>query len=146
MGFDGDAVISSLCPSGLCCQMTGGCEWTEDAQSLCAENRDSGSLLCSQCIEGYSESINSAKCTKCGETVYFQYLALPFCIAVIVVLISLATNRMKKDLALKRKTAKTNVGVGSATEILMVRMNSMKKHKISMFSLFKITIYYEQVW
>ena len=48
MGFDGDSIISGVCPLGMCCQPDGGdseCDFIENKASLCADNRDYESPL-----------------------------------------------------------------------------------------------------
>ena len=36
MGFDGDLIISSICPSNQCCMDRNGCDYIYDKSSLCA--------------------------------------------------------------------------------------------------------------
>ena len=57
MDFDGDAIISAVCASSFCCQLDRGCNYVEDTDSLCADNRNSSSTLCSLCNDGYSEYV-----------------------------------------------------------------------------------------
>ena len=48
MGFDGDSIVSAVCPISMCCQPDDGdseCDFIENKASLCAENRDYESPL-----------------------------------------------------------------------------------------------------
>ena len=103
MGFDADnpeTIISAVCIPNLCCQNSGGCNYVDslaaanvEGQSpLCALYRNSSTRLCSECIEGYSESINSEQCVQCEESFNWPFLFLPLIMAVGMSLIILITN------------------------------------------------------
>ena len=147
MGFKGNTIISTVCPSVFCCRRTGGCDYISDKDSLCATNRNSDSLLCSECIEGYSESINSENCTNCDRD-HWEYLLLPFAMAVFTTGILLFTNRESKPSVLKRNGAKfesiLETGGGRGTITTIKRLSS-GKNKIVLMSMAKIAVYYMQV-
>ena len=107
MGFEGETIISGRCPSGLCCQ-NDECEYMDDDNdTLCAANRDTTSLLCSECIEGYSESVNSAECIECEDRVYWRFPALSMVMAVVLTVFILFTNS-EKDIVPKPDSAKVS--------------------------------------
>ena len=142
MNFNGDIIISANCPPSVCCQLPGGCDYVEDANSLCARNRDSDSLLCSRCIDGYSESMNSVNCTKCRENVYWLYLLLPFGLSMLILIVLLFTNREAKserDNKEVRDISTENIIDSSETS-----SSKSKESRVALPSLGKIAIYYEQ--
>ena len=85
LGFDGDAMISAKCVIGHCCQQVDDCDYLEDKSKLCANNRDYGSVLCSRCKDGYSESMNSVSCVKCSGF-YWKYIVQSFCYSILWIL------------------------------------------------------------
>ena len=142
MGFDGEHIISELCPSGFCCQLDSECNYIDDGEYLCALYRDPDSLLCSECIAGYSESVNSAQCVQCEhDVIHWEYLALPGIMALLMTGFILFTN--------------TDKVTEEPKEEELERSTSMKHHlldnvksddfKIMLRSMAKIVVYYEQV-
>ena len=99
MGFDGEKIISSVCPSSFCCNPDDDehCDYVEDKESLCANNRDSGSLLCGKCIEGYSESMTSANCLQCDKSIHWNHLIHPLVLAAMWTMWFLFANRDSKS-------------------------------------------------
>ena len=87
-------IISSVCPSIQCCQNTAlPCDYIQDKDALCDKRRDYESILCSKCIDGYSVSMNAAKCVQCSKYIYFEYLLYPLAISLFWVLyITLSTS------------------------------------------------------
>ena len=150
VGFSGDTIISAACPTEICCQLDDGCDYISDADDLCAENRDPNSFLCSQCKEGYSESMNSVNCTKCTRTVHWEYLVLPLVVALLFVPICLFTNREYKHFSLKRqKGGSRNVFAGPKspnTKAIVGKAKRLKNSeaKVTLPSLANITIYHQQ--
>ena len=97
MGFDADypeTIISAVCIPNVCCQLSDGCNYVdpEHEESLCALYRNSSTRLCSECIEGYSESINSEQCVQCEEYFNWPFLFLPLIMALGMSAIILITN------------------------------------------------------
>ena len=134
--------MSAGCPSSVCCQLSGGCDYVEDAHSLCASNRDSDSLLCSRCIEGYSESMNSVNCTKCKENVHWIYLLLPLGLSLLILIILLFTNREAKSESDTNEVA--NASSDNVVDSMEMSPPKTKTSRIELPSLAKITIYFEQ--
>ena len=160
MGFEGETIISGQCPSGYCCQYEE-CEYVDDSDALCAMFRDTDSLLCSECIEGYSESVNSPQCVKCGKSVYWNFMFLPVSMAVLLSVFILFTNS-EKDIIPKPKPQKEDHDEMSDDEVagkvatvpalkrrtltgLMLANAKSDSTKLMLASLAKIAIYYEQV-
>eukprot|EP01084_Bolivina_argentea_P186927 322103_1 len=73
-------IICSTCPSGQCCKSSSGCNYITDKSLLCADNRNPFSILCSKCVEGFSELFLSTACGKC-EKIYYLWLLFPFSLA-----------------------------------------------------------------
>ena len=144
MGFDGDTIISAVCPAGLCCQLADGCDYIENEGDLCAKYRDFESELCSECIEGYSESINSEQCTECDGD-HWEYLLLPFGMAIFTTGILLFTNREKKDSALKRSPGKMKSILKTGNIAKWFKRLKSGENKIVIMSITKIAVYYYQV-
>ena len=149
MEFRGGTIVSAGCPSSFCCQLTGGCDYVEDELSLCARNRDAESPLCGKCIDGFSESMNSEKCMKCNWSVHWEYLLVPLLMILMVTPLLLFANRWKKDSVLKRKKGRLSViKMGGDTFKGTVIGNAKRlktgDNKITLMSLAKIVVYYEQ--
>ena len=145
-----DSIISASCPSSMCCQLSGGCDYVDDADSLCASNRDSDSLLCSRCIEGYSESLNSENCTKCDESVYWDYLLLPLGLTIVVLIILLFTNREEEPSESNQEIDETKNAPDSsedspvssaATTFETLKRLKDSEAKVTLPSLAKIAVY-----
>ena len=149
IGQIGDTLISGGCPSLTCCQLEGGCDYVEDIQLLCALNRDSESYLCSRCIDGYSESMNSSNCTKCTKSVHWKYLMLSLCMALVIVMMLLWTNREKpEDVGIEKEMENiVNPKDMSMKDRVINKAKRLKDQKVktALASLAKIAVYYEQV-
>eukprot|EP01083_Nonionella_stella_P066591 175475_1 len=92
LGFDGDGLVSSVCPPHVCCQLQEGCDYMDDnSNSLCALNRDPNSILCGKCKDGFSESVNSAQCVQCEQS-YFLYLLYPIGLSLLILSLIIVTN------------------------------------------------------
>lgn len=150
MGFnDDDSIKSSACPSSMCCQQERGCDYIDDAESLCAPYRDSNSILCGKCLDGFSESMNSVNCTKCDRTMYWEYIVLSLCIAMIITAIELFTNREKRDSFLKRKKANRQILKIKGRSFMGTVAGVTKRlktgdNKITLSTLCSIAVYYWQ--
>ena len=70
-------LITAICPPNICCLKAYGCSYVNDTDKLCAKNRDINSLLCSQCMDGYSELYGSNECGVCTEN-NFYILSIPY--------------------------------------------------------------------
>ena len=141
-------LISAACPSEVCCQLSDGCDYVEDTDYLCASNRDSDTYLCSRCNDGYSESMNSANCTKCTRSVHWEYLALPLCMALVIVSLLLYSNREKPPKEDDEiKMVEIVNARASVTERIMLKAKPLKDDRVSiaMGSLVEIVVYYQQV-
>ena len=134
---------------------------------LCALYRDTDSLLCSECIDGYSESVNSAQCVKCEKSVYLNFLFLPFAMALVLSAFILLTNTEKDVIHKQSKKSKkgdkakdvnddlsdeemtgrsvSTLSRKSTLSELMLANAKSDKTKLMLASLAKIAIYYEQV-
>ena len=89
MGFKDDdmsQIISAHPPAGQGCTLIQGCNYLLNKPSLCAENRNSSSIMCSECIHGYSELFLSHACGKCDKNMNHVWLFAPFGMAVFVVI------------------------------------------------------------
>ena len=140
-----DSIISASCPSSICCQLSAGCDYVENADSLCASNRDSNSLLCSRCIEGYSESMNSENCTKCDKNVHWEYLLFPLCMTLLLSMSLLFSNREDSEEPTESnvQTEDTkNDESGSSTKTALENVKRLKdsEAKITLPSLAKIAV------
>ena len=164
MGFDGNSIISASCPSGFCCQMDE-CDYIEDVDSLCALHRDPESFLCGKCEDGYSESMNSKNCTDCKYQIHWWYFSIPATLAFCVTMYLLYSNREEKMIVSQlNMLAKTQGKQGNVYRTsrdldenmkdsqsfrvsVMATVKRVKKGtgKITLSSLAKIAIYYEQV-
>ena len=159
MGFEGETIISGQCPSGYCCQYEE-CEYVDDSDALCAMFRDTESLLCSECIEGYSESVNSAQCVKCKKSAYWIYLALPGTMALLMSAFILFTNSDKAppkesedeipDDEEAEREKEQSEPMEPLTRKITIRNNLLANAKsdstkLMLASMAKIAIYYEQV-
>ena len=58
-------ILSQICPPTVCCQKQDGCSYPID--NICALNRNQDSLLCSQCMDGFSELVGTNNCGECNE-------------------------------------------------------------------------------
>ena len=82
-GKTGD-IITAKCPPGVCCSDVNGCNFIQnDTNTLCAKNRDVNSLLCSKCIEGYSELFASDECGICN-TPQLYLLTIPYVLTLLL--------------------------------------------------------------
>eukprot|EP01084_Bolivina_argentea_P263402 445833_1 len=77
-------IISTFCPSGICCQQVNGCNFTKNSARLCAPNRDSTTPLCGACKPGYSEVFGSTACKRCDEN-HYELLLYPLLISLLVI-------------------------------------------------------------
>ena len=149
IGQIGDTLISASCPSMTCCQLDSGCDYVDDIEFLCALNRDSESYLCSRCIDGYSESMNSSNCTKCTKSVHWEYIMMPLCMAMFIVMLLLWTNREKPDDFGSEHQINEIVNPKdfSMKERIINKAKRLKDEKVktALASLAKIAVYYEQV-
>ena len=185
MGVEAETIISAQCISKVCCQLADGCEYVDDLDDeddedydgypLCAFYRNSSSRLCSECIDGYSESVNSEQCVKCEKSFYWQFLFLPLAMAVAMSAIILITNfteisrtvspRSKDDVDDKADDVLNEALDVAYPSDLDLHPNSLKDEqhstlrefaketakkraqetKLMLASLAKIVIYYEQV-
>ena len=148
MGFDGDMIISAICPASYCCQLDE-CDYLKDPDSLCAPYRDHESFLCGKCKDGYSESVMSENCMKCNRAVEWEYLLLPIAVMLILLPILLLTNRVKNQRVLKRSNATTDVLTLPGDSLKGSVVGNVKRlktgeSKITLMSLAKIIIYYQQ--
>lgn len=143
MGITDHRIVSAACPTSICCQLDDGCDFVEDTDSLCAANRDADSSLCSRCITGYSESMNSANCTLCDKTVRWEYLVLPICLAVGLMILMLFTNREETE-ADRQCSLEHSDTLRDATIGYLKRLKN-GDGKVTLMSLAKIVVYYEQV-
>ena len=149
MEFRSGIIASAGCPPSLCCQLTGGCDYVEDVPYLCAMGRDANSPLCGRCIDGYSESMTSENCAKCSRSVHWEYLLVSLFMTLMVTPLLLFSNRWKKDNVLKRKKGKLTVtkmggDTFKGTVIGNVKRLKTGDNKITLTSLSKIVVYYEQ--
>ena len=143
MGFDDDhndglRIISSTCPNHQCCQnRIHGCDYIHDKQSLCADGRDYESVLCSKCLNGFSESLYSRKCVKCQyQEMNLIYLLLPtiFAFSLSLMLIAINTERLiKKDKKRQEEPNKLLLVLKSDNYQLMIKI-----------MIFKCCLYYQQ--
>ena len=151
MGIEDETFVSGICPSGFCCQREH-CSFIYHGDELCAANRDADSFLCSLCIDGYSESVSGPECVKCDKNVHWEFMLLPFGMAVGTSLFILLTHTDKDTEEINRQRANsTNHGLpveltrtSTARSVMLGNVNS-EDNKIMLGSLAKITIYYEQV-
>merc|ERR1719474_923945 len=140
MGFEGESIVSAVCVNGYCCQSSGDCNYIDDVDTegvLCAKYRDSDSMLCSECDEGLSESVNSWQCMDCKGETHWEFLALPAGIAVVMSLFIILTNTDKEeDSEHDKKEDQKNGGFWDNIR------HEDNKHMVA--SLAKVTVYYEQ--
>eukprot|EP01084_Bolivina_argentea_P254585 428021_1 len=89
---DNDTIVSASCAAGYCCSNNKGCMYTYNMKhvqhtqfhsQLCSSYREPNSILCSKCVEGYSEVFLSTTCQKCDKTRYL-WLLYPFLYAVFI--------------------------------------------------------------
>eukprot|EP01084_Bolivina_argentea_P173180 299962_1 len=94
-------IISGNCQFGYCCSLVEGCDYFYNQSSLCAENRDYESLLCSECMDGYSALYFSSACGLC-EGDYYSWLLYPFLLSIFTVYccLLLKSNDKKKQFKL----------------------------------------------
>eukprot|EP01084_Bolivina_argentea_P240169 403555_1 len=108
MSIDGDtgSILSALCLPDYCCSKQTSCSYIYDTTSiLCANNRNSTAMLCSSCVTGYSESLNSSGCVKCDVALNAMVLLYPMLpMAIFWSLFLLLTSSDK----IKRKVEYTN--------------------------------------
>ena len=140
MGFEGISIISGICPSSICCQLADGCDYIEDSKSLCAKNRDPESILCSQCLDGYSESVTSKSCHNCRRGDYWQYILLSFVLASSMTTFYIMTNTVKTY----QSTTVIATGVSGRLKWLYSRLQNSSGDQ-TLLGLFQISVYYEQV-
>lgn len=154
MGFEDDSIISGQCPAGYCCQYEE-CEYTDDGDALCALYRDSNSLLCSECIDGYSESINSLQCVECEKGIHWKFVWLSMAIAVATTASILSSNADHGGDESPENCRDEVAGTAAALPALQrkatlkdVMLEKAKSNdtKLMLDSLVKIAVYYEQVW
>eukprot|EP01083_Nonionella_stella_P274242 930767_1 len=63
------SIISLQCPLGQCCVDLEGCDYF-NSHLLCADNRNTSSVTCSRCNDGYDEMAGSFVCGECKYTDY----------------------------------------------------------------------------
>ena len=148
---DDETIVSGSCVSGFCCQ-DDECSFIYDVDSLCAENRDPDSYLCSQCEDGYSESFNSEHCVECDNAIHWEYLLIPLGMAVGMSMFILATHTDKDIEEIQRQrenSQKTGHPImlnrQSTLTSVLIGTGKAEDNKIMMGSLAKIIVYYEQV-
>eukprot|EP01084_Bolivina_argentea_P263220 445413_1 len=75
---DNQSLSSSICKHNYCCQNIYDCQYTNisNIESLCAFNRNYTSILCSECMNGYSSVFYSTNCQKCNEHFIYPYPAI----------------------------------------------------------------------
>ena len=146
MGFEGETIISEMCPSGFCCQLSE-CNYIDDSDNLCELFRDTSSILCSECIDGYSESVNSAQCVKCKEgAIHWEYLALPGIMALLMTGFILFTNTDKvKDEPKDEEEEEATLERATTMKAHLIDNVKSDNTKLMLASMAKIVIYYEQV-
>ena len=113
-----NTIISSICPSNQCCQQerVDGCSYIHNTSKLCAAGRNYESTLCSLCIDGYSETINSANCKECHQS-HMAYLFIPFLLAFFITLFLVGTNTDNVTIkSVKKETASNLEGLTSYPE------------------------------
>eukprot|EP01083_Nonionella_stella_P207916 754883_1 len=88
------SIISLQCPMGQCCLNDAGCDYFHNTSlsgsissgispDLCAKNRNTSSVACSRCNDGYDELFGSFVCgNECKDTDYWL-LSLLFILALI---------------------------------------------------------------
>eukprot|EP01083_Nonionella_stella_P008944 25907_1 len=97
VGFDSShSIISSICPPSYCCTKPNKCDY-EKKEELCALHRDPDSVLCSSCLEGYSESMNSINCVRCNTSYAFEFLLMPMLLALCLSVIVMKTDNVRKN-------------------------------------------------
>eukprot|EP01083_Nonionella_stella_P119246 356367_1 len=99
LGFCGanDSMVTNICPTAYCCQMEGFCDFSEDnqAETLCAHNRNVSEPLCGACFEGYTEAINSPQCMICEEQ-HWMWFSKPIALAIVYTLYLIFSNPIKE--------------------------------------------------
>ena len=146
IGFDDDTIISAKCPLDLGCQRDSGCDYIEDRDALCAENRDPNSTLCSKCMDGYSESVSAEICIECGDGYHREYVALSLLMAVFITVFCMGTNTVTHT--------KLDPTVGSCGEFdtttfmgktkWFYRRLRSQSGDITLMAILQNSIYYEQ--
>eukprot|EP01084_Bolivina_argentea_P033839 62564_1 len=137
-------MISGECPSGYCC-ITTQCEYIGSNQTdLCVFGRDYSSAMCGQCLEGYSQAMNSIKCVKCnGNNIMWLFwpfgLALFFTIYIIISQSKLSRIKNKKKAPRKYTTEFSKLW----QKLLLVITGKYFMMMIKTF-IFKILFYYQQ--
>merc|ERR1719474_2160363 len=161
MGFNGETIISGACITNFCCWKPGGCNYVDpdDDAYRCALNRDPSTRLCSECIEGYSESVNSEQCVKCDTFFNWPFLFLPLTMAFGMSAIILLTNFTEISRTVRAQPEEdhdddSNAGDQPSLNVDDSRRSTLKKMaldnvkkketKLMLASLAKIVIYYEQ--
>ena len=139
MGFDGDTIVSNLCPTDFCCQLEE-CDYIEHEAYLCAPGRNTSSLLCGECNDGYSESVNSPQCTECDRDVHWEVLLFPLAFALGMTIFILATNTDKQEEEIEDDEELERPENAKKAVLAKVQDNQLM---IQSFS--KVVIYYEQV-
>ena len=127
--------LKKLINFGLCLNSR---HYIKDKQSLCAEGREYTSILCSKCIDSYSESLYSSKCVDCNGTgINFLYLVLPtifgLFISVVLILINIEKMKKQKDKSRQEMPSKIMQVLRSNYYQLMIKI-----------MIFKCILYYQQ--
>eukprot|EP01084_Bolivina_argentea_P049841 91670_1 len=147
MGFDGDKIISGVCPSDYCCVKADGCNYIDDNEYLCIANRDPNSILCGRCIDDYSESMNSSKCSECTKGFYGLYLLYPFSFAIlwsVYLILSASEEHKTKETDKKEKRGKCGVFNKCKSSIKKFRANNKTIIDMTQVFIQKNISYYQQ--
>ena len=105
---------------------------------LCAKNRDPDSLLCSQCLDGYSESVTTDKCIVCDGGHHWEYWVLSLFMALFIVICYMATNRVNAP-------ESSPTALESTWRITWIYKRLQRSSgDITLYGIFQIVIYYEQ--
>eukprot|EP01084_Bolivina_argentea_P172897 299465_1 len=95
------SIVTQQCPADYCC-IEKQCNF-ENKSLLCAANRDPDTPFCGRCMTGYSQSMNSTKCTIClGNDYLWLFPAFMLSLVITFYLISCHSysrhNQAKQDM------------------------------------------------
>ena len=128
-------ITTSICPPFYCCSSFTGCNYVNDKSSLCAMNRDPDSLLCSQCLDGYSELIGTNQCGICDKN-QLHLLIIPYILTLLFAFYLLYIQSY------------TVLDKSEALEIIQNERMMVLKYNIRSLStmLFVVILYYNQLF
>lgn len=105
---------------------------------LCGANRDPDSTLCSECLDGYSESMTTDECVVCDDGYHWEYRLLSIFMALGITMGYMATNRVKTS-------ACTPTPRENTWKIKWIYKRLQRNHgDITLYGVFQIVVYYEQ--